>query len=71
MKSPAADLARMRKEYGARWRIDHEEGAIQERATRAAYVGPAAYVARHRSTGAVLRDSTASGLENQIRTAES
>jgi hypothetical protein len=67
----AADLARLRHAYGARWRIDREDGPIQERATRAAYAGPPSYVARHRSTGKVLRAGTAAELENTLRTVES
>lgn len=47
--TPAAHLARLRKEYGGRWRVDSEDGRQQETAAGPGFIGPATYTAVNRT----------------------
>jgi hypothetical protein len=68
--TPAADLARLRQAYGARWRIDRQPGSIQETGSGPSGGAPALFVAVNRTTGATVTDATAGGLESKIQAAE-
>jgi hypothetical protein len=69
--SPAAHLARLRQQYGARWRIDREPGPQQETGSGPGWTGPGTYVAIRRADGRTVREHSAAALENSLRTAES
>jgi hypothetical protein len=68
--TPAADLARLRQAYGARWRIDRQPGSIQETGSGPSGGAPALFVAVNRTTGATLTDQSAAGLAAKIQRAE-
>jgi hypothetical protein len=50
-ETPGSHLARLRVQYGGRWRIDRSDSA---------------YVARQRSTGSRIQAATLAGLEGEL-----
>jgi hypothetical protein len=65
-RTPAAELARLRRIHGANWHIDRQAGTFQEAASGPGWGTPDLFVAVQRQTGATLTDSTAGGLEAKI-----
>jgi hypothetical protein len=68
-RTPAAELARLKDTYGARWQITRQGGYV-EAASGPGGGTPVTYTAISRTSARTLRDSTAAGLERQIVSAE-
>jgi hypothetical protein len=66
--TPAAELARLKATYGARWRIDRQEGS-QETGSGPGSTYPR-FTARRRDGTHVLRAKSIGDLERQIMAAE-
>jgi hypothetical protein len=69
--TPAAQLARLRRIYGAAWRIDRQPGHYQQAASGPGWGAPDLFVAVQRDTGVALTDATAVGLESKILATDS